>query len=200
MQRKVLVMQHHPRCSHNATVISLSHPILLCIVGWCKLLLNSLFCTKKFKFFWHVFTSIIALERLHLLANFFLNQCLESYKLGECLIFLPPEEDPTLPCEVINKNYKIFVPGSGGYRERCIKIIVGPFKGYMCFFVSIMECGYCVLSQRRSFAYIPLLKCSFREACVYLLHDIHGAMMQMAKSFVPKFTDIAALDFLRLCA
>jgi len=45
-----------------------------------------------------------------------------------------------------------------------------------------------------------LLKCSFREASGYSLYNVQGAMMQMAKSYVLKFTYIMALHFLFLSA
>lgn len=85
--------------------------------------------------------------------------------------------------------------GSGGCPERSINIRVDPFQGCMCFVFLIMECGFCVLPQGTSFAYIMLLKCSFGEARVYFLHNLQGTMIQMAKCFVPNFTNIMAMTF-----
>ena len=64
-------MQHHPRCYHNDTFLSLSHPIPMWVVGCCQLSSNAFFCTKKIKFIRQVLTSIITLESLHLFSVYF---------------------------------------------------------------------------------------------------------------------------------
>jgi len=102
--------------------------------------------------------------------------------------------------EVINKKDKIFLFSSGGYRERSTDIKEDPFLDYTHFVVPVMECRFYVLPQGTSFAYIMLLKCSFREASGYSLYNVQGAMMQMAKSYVLKFTYITTLQFLFLGA
>ena len=150
-------MQHCPFFSHNAYVLPLSHPILLWVV-WClQLSLKAFFCIIFFKLIRHVLTSIIVLENLHLLAHLFLHQCLELQELGETLILLPYEKDPTLLQIVINKYNKILVPGSGGCRESSTNIRVDPFKDCMCYVVSIMETIFCVLPQGTPFACVLLL-------------------------------------------
>lgn len=88
--------------------------------------------------------------------------------------------------------------GSGGYQERPIDIRVDPFLDCMHFVVLTMECGFYVLPQGISFACIFLLKFSLRESTGYLLYNIQGAIMQMTKSYVLKFTYIMALHFLLL--
>ena len=88
-------MQHLPRYSHNATFLSFIHPILLWVVGCFQLSLNASL-QNNIKFIRHILTSIISLEILHFIFDFFLNQCLELYEIGECLIFILHEEYPTL--------------------------------------------------------------------------------------------------------
>ena len=89
----------------------------------------------------------------------------------------------------------MFVSSSGGYKERSTDIKVDPFLDCMHFVVPIMKFRFYVIPKGTSFAYTLRLKYSFREASGYLLYNIRGTMMQMAKYFVPKFIDILTFTF-----
>jgi len=168
------------------------------VVGCCQLSLNSLFHTNILEVIRYILTSIFTPENLHLLVGFFLNQCPEFYEHWECLFFLPCEEDPTLPWEIINKYNMVLMSSIGVGWERSTDNKVDTFQDCMCFSLSITKCGFHILPQGTSLAYIILLKGSFRKARGYLFHNLQGVMMKMSKSSMPKFTNIATLHFLCL--
>jgi len=141
-------------------------------MGCCLLSSNAFFHTKNFEGLRNKFTSIVALESLHLLPSVLLHGCLEFNKLGENFTLLPHEVDPTLSEKIINKNNIVFMFCRGRCRKGSTNIRVDLLQDCIYSALSIMESGFNILPQCAALADILLVKRAFKEPNGNLLHDL----------------------------
>jgi len=109
---------------NNGCVLPFNNPILLGIIGYNELPLDSCILAEIVEVLGVIFSSIIWYEDFDLPACQVFNLSLEFLELGEDFIFSLQEVDPRLPWEVINEGGEVKISSQGWHRHRSTNIWV----------------------------------------------------------------------------
>lgn len=122
MQWWALVMQHRLSFSHNRSVLPLSHPILLCVMGCHQFPFNTFCSAEVFKLLGYILPTIVATQGFYFLSRFFLCQGFKLTKPQEGLILILHKVDLACTRKIISKNKIVPLFSDGGCRERSTNI------------------------------------------------------------------------------